>query len=271
MVRKTFASLLITIIPVICYAVVTESLQITVDSVPTVESAHWVQIFSGKPGAQASLSTDGLLFRAEVWGRLFGRQPNIEYDLDGTGFSAIDSVDGSLLSEISKIREAGLTGSKLRFENTRLSLWFPDNDRFINVFAVCTESDILPPGVSAPAISSLPISSEGDSKLFAYIEEGLSTNMWPKSKRKACEKGQGIAVKFGAPNSNSSDDILYYGTLTVTKEEKKPLAEEIKVSTDVIIPMPENVTTAPLPGQQISWGIGGYLKKVVSFLPGSSS
>lgn len=261
MARNIFSSLLIVIIPVICCAEVTESFQITVDRASTVESAHWVQIFPGKPGAKASLSTDGLLFRAEVWGRLFGRQSNIEYDLDGTGFSAIDNVDGPLLSEISKIRETGLTGSKLRFENTRLSLWFPDNDRFINVFAVCTDSDILPSGVSAPVIQFSPMSSEGDSKLFAYIEEGLNTNMWPKSKRKDCEKGQGVAVKFGAPNSKNADDILYCGTLTVTK----------KVSTDVIIPMPENATTASLSGQQTSWGIGGYLKKVISFLPSSSS
>ena len=217
--------LLITISPIICYANIIETELKEVPCVRNPQDVKWIEIFLGRPDARAALITNGLLMTAPTWSKLFDKRQDVEYALDEAPFSAIDGIDDpSRFSEISKIRTVGFTGLKLRFEKDCLplrlrnngkflSLWFPGNNEFVSVTAVCTK----PP---SPAIPFSDIPKTEDQKVWddlvskvAVVEEEVPsyssyTDMWPINTEIACDKGFGISLKFDKPNGDPKTELI---------------------------------------------------------------
>ncbi len=230
------------IIPAVCHAVLIETTPIKLNCVDDPEAAPWVQVFPGKIDAEASLRTEGLLFKTMAWIR------RVDVYFGGFNSAYIGGGEVSYL-DIFKDKDVevffngvDLSDPEVHFEKRVVKAFCP-NDNFypktdspiVAILAECTPPSGLlkeQENLSLPSSSSslLPSRAEESEKPgFAIKTELISTNtaynMWPKDKIIQCGKGQGIAVKFIKPNSDNPFDIVYFATLTVSRDEKIQQAE----------------------------------------------
>ncbi len=245
-------STIITFFPITGHAR-SDTMQVNAYCSKTPAEAQWVQLFSGKPNTKVSLRTDGLLFNLSAWKNFIkGKEAEVLYDLylgsimelNSRGImTVLSKLSGDLFDNIAlSISFSGKDNlfKIADFTQPLLFVLHPNHINEVDIQAACTNENMVAPAADTSSLFST-LSNPENTTFFDDLAEkssiAMSRHMWPRDAEIACEKGQGIAIKFSRPNSKENTNITYFGTLTIVTDDQPQAAAALPLGTPMAAAM----------------------------------